>query len=146
MKKNVVKDILEGKQSVREILLVEGYTHYWKHKGFTDDQWTKMKAEAERVIMAAEDAGIELANGMGEEGTVPTVSDTEIILNGVGEESHETLHITKAAQDFDFTKTARKAYDPVVTTLLAYARDINPNFEPSSDGDEEDESAIKKEL
>jgi hypothetical protein len=63
-----------------------------------------------------------LADGQGEEGTVPDISDDCIWLNGVGEDSHETLAIG-TGETWNFCKTARKPYDTVVVAILSYLHD-----------------------
>lgn len=54
----------------------------------------------------------------------------------MGEDSHETFSLTREAQDFEFCKTAQKPYDEVVVAVMTEARDINPSFNPRSDGGE----------
>lgn len=45
------------------------------------------------------------------------------MFNGVGDEAHETLAISRTTEDFDFCKTARKPYDLAVTaSLIAFQR------------------------
>jgi hypothetical protein len=73
-------------------------------------------------------------NAHGEEGTYPFLGERQIQFNGVGDDSHETFHLTKASQDFEFCKTAMKPYDDVVVAVMREAMKLNPNFKPTSDG------------
>jgi len=89
-----------------------GYTQYWDHKGFTDEQWKKLVTFTRNLI-----------------------SDTKVpIVNGEGDESCETFNLTKAAQDFEFCKTRQFPYDEVVVAIMREAMEINPTFNPRSDG------------
>lgn len=49
------------------------------------------------------------------------------MLNGVGPEGHEPLLIGKHGTSSEFTKTARKPYDIVVTCILLRAWMLAPN-------------------
>lgn len=108
-----------------------GYTHYWKHNGFTDDQW-KMLVENSNDIISK--SNCKIANAFGECGTNPVLNNNCISLNGEGDESCETFYITKNAQSFEFCKTRRLPYDNVVVAIMKTAQNINSSFEPSSDG------------
>lgn len=123
-------------------ILNEGYTHYWKnksHKAFHDEQWQKIKNATKEIIRKAEADGIPIAgrDGKGK----PEITDTYILLNGEGDNAHERFYLEKNPKDFEFTKTARKPYDAVVTSILQYIHKIAPNvLNISSDGDGEAKS------
>lgn len=108
-----------------------GYTQYWDHKGFTDEQWNRLVVAA-RILIA--DTKVPIVNGSGDEGTSPEINDRRIFLNGEGDESCETFNLTKAAQDFEFCKTRQFPYDEVVVAIMREAMEINPTFNPRSDG------------
>ena len=109
-----------------------GYTHYWKHRGFTDSQWNDLTSEADRIIRSS---AVPLAGGNGVKGTSPVINEEKVCFNGVEDDSHETFILTKRPQEFEFCKTALKPYDSVVVAIMQWAATVNPNFDPSSDGD-----------
>ncbi len=108
-----------------------GYTHYWRQsRTFTDDEWTKLAAFAQRLVQGAKRHGIVLAgwDGTGE----PDIDEDSIGFNGVPD--HETFRLERvptvqAWQDehFSFCKTNRKPYDVAVVTMLATAKAIAPD-------------------
>jgi hypothetical protein len=108
-----------------------GYTHYWKHQGFTPAQWNKLVTFTRLAIKKLQ---IPIVNGNGDEGSSPAFDGVKIRFNGEGEDSHETFNLTRAAQDFEFCKTAMKPYDDVVVAVMREAMKLNPNFKPTSDG------------
>lgn len=108
-----------------------GYTHYWRHKGFTTEQWLKL---VEFARLEIQNTKVPIVNGSGQSGTMPKLDAFHIQFNGEEDDSHETFHLTKAAQDFEFCKTAQKPYDEVVVSIMREALRLNPNFKPSSDG------------
>lgn len=109
-----------------------GYTHYWHNpKGFTDDQWLDFMVGVKKIFQSTD---IELADSLGDKGTKPLVSFSEISFNGVDDDHHETCLIEKRGCNFAFCKTAHKPYDKVVVKVLKMAKKINPDFVPSSDG------------
>lgn len=100
-----------------------GYTHYYKHtQDIAPRTWAKICADV-RTILAA--TTIPIVNGMGDAGT----------LNGAGDDSYETLHVTRAACDFAFCKTARNPYDTVVCAVLVAVASRCAGFKLTSDGD-----------
>lgn len=108
-----------------------GYTHYWDHNGFTDEQWQKLVTFTQNLISETE---ITIVNGHGDLGSSPEINDRRIFLNGEGDDSCETFALTKAEQDFEFCKTQRRPYDEIVVAIMRKAMEINPNFNPRSDG------------
>jgi hypothetical protein len=108
-----------------------GYTQYWKHTGFTDEQWKKLLGFTMKTI---QNTDISIVNGAGDSDTVAKLTERVITFNGENDDAHETFHLTKSSQDFEFCKTARKPYDEVVVAVMREAMTLNPNFHPSSDG------------
>ena len=99
------------------------------------------------------DIDIKIGDGMGE-GLPPEFDEEHIWFNGVGDDSHETLHICKDDTEklegsmsdyykdmwrcdkhiFGFTKTNRKPYDLLVTaTLVLYKHHFKDKVEIRSD-------------
>jgi len=142
--KRTLNEVAESFGLRSEELLTEGYTHYWKVKrDFTPQEWSKIKAEAHRLIDAAKADGITIKGGDGT--SAPEISDKEIWINGddKGDKSHETFTLSKSKDD-NFCKTARKPYDAYVVSLLAFAKKIAPDaISVSSNGGP---SAIQKVL
>ena len=112
-----------------------GYTHYYHKDGcdnFTNQEWdgvvefTKKAIEKTNVPMAGGD-------GTGD----PILTDEEISINGVGNDSHETFYLTKIKhRDFEFCKTVRKPYDEVVCAISWYLKKNLPNkIKIGSDGE-----------
>ena len=111
-----------------------GYTHYFDQKTIPQDKWNKIVKAVSKILN--DDSDI-LANGYGEAGTKPVISDNYISFNGIADDAHETLYISQFPKlEFNFCKTARKPYDSVVVKVLQTCKDIAPeSFELSSDGD-----------
>ena len=64
-----------------------------------------------------------------------TDDDGVIAFNGIGSESHETFVWENKVIDFNFCKTARKAYDPAVCAILILVKKhYGEGVEISSDG------------
>jgi hypothetical protein len=108
-----------------------GYTHYWNQsRDFTREEWTQIREDMEALLKDVQHVqGIPLANGAGEPGTSPEITDKTIWFNGVGNDGHETFCANRKRppkepwQDRrggDFCKTARKPYDLAVTAALCY--------------------------
>ena len=100
-----------------------GFTRYWTR---TNKKITKsFCTTANQIVQECKKKGITLANGLGEE--EPIISMTGIWINGNGNKdeylTHETFGIdnVKLGQ-FDFCKTARKPYDYAVRLLLDAAK------------------------
>ena len=133
-----------GKHQVKEELLTEGYTNYWKQsEDFTSSEWSKIVRLAKTTIKKAEKLGIVIRDGWGK--GRPVVNNKEIYLNGDAENNldHETFLITKKMDTgrkysdpgSGLTKTNRKPYDAVVATILVGIKKIAPKkFEPRADG------------
>lgn len=123
-----------------------GYTHYWRTRMTTDPQ--KLAAAHWDVVQIVRASKVPLANGHGDVGSEPIISEGVVIFNGVGDDAHETFswppNFTDRFPDhskgetwetpvrtgelicmpdesgfgFEFCKTARKPYDAVVTACL----------------------------
>lgn len=121
-----------------------GYTVYYpQQRAFTDEEWQQICGRVEQIFVHAQSQGIELVDSMGEPGTVPEVSHTEIAFNGSGDDAHESFYLPKTPSgDFNFTKTAEKPYDVVVKAVLIIVEHIAPGAldlscdGPASDWDE----------
>jgi hypothetical protein len=121
-----------------------GYTHYWNQsRSFTVDEWTEVSTDLASILAyAGTHAGIVLANGMGDGGTVPEFTLATIMFNGMGDDAHETFVIhhkrTKEWEGGTFggsiCKTARKPYDAVVTACLCYLSSVSQTHLVASDG------------
>lgn len=129
-----------------------GYTHYWTPKTHTPEQWKKFatacKKLKDNLPKKTDTAGgyhsddeLELANGMGDEGSKPTFNNKMVDFNGKGELGHETFRIfaDPLKNESDFCKTARKPYDLLVVACLIAAFQIL-NYRFSSDGFKKDET------
>ncbi len=123
-----------------------GYTHYWSmSRDFTDKEWRDITVAARRIVNYAQSArGIALSKEY-DINRIPVIGSAQIRFNGYGDEGHETFHLTHKVgeppeyrigqPDFQFCKTARKPYDPVVVAILNSTRHIAPDaFSWSSDG------------
>lgn len=121
-----------------------GYTHYWtQRRNFTVAQWQDICTDIRAIVDYSQNlAGIPLADGMGDGGTKPDVSDEAIAFNGLGDDSHETFHIarkrvleswqTPDRLGWAFCKTARKPYDAVVTACLCYLSTVTRKEDPAT--------------
>jgi hypothetical protein len=111
-----------------------GYTHYWEHRTFTPEEWTRVTAGARAVIARAEQRGIALA-GLDGSG-LPSVNDLNVVLNGAGHGGCEAFQLTRAGGR-GFCKTERLPYDAVVVAILCIAEKTGA-LEWSSDGTDAD--------
>jgi hypothetical protein len=100
-----------------------GYTHYFQlHNEPTQTRWQSFTSGVSSIIRTS---NVQLE---------AEVTDSRIVLNGIGADSHETFVIEKGSVRWNFCKTARKDYDEVVTAVLILARYVFPDFSLSSDG------------
>ena len=132
------------RQLIREELLTEGYTNYWKQsEDFTSSEWSKIVRLAKTTIKKAEKLGIVIRDGWGK--GRPVVNNKEIYLNGDAENNldHETFLLTKKRDmkrkysdpGSGLTKTNRKPYDAVVATILVGIKKIaSKKFSARADG------------
>ena len=119
-----------------------GYTSYYKIPRKMDKvRFEALTTDVKIILESAKDLGIELANGLGEKGTEPTVTNDLIIFNGVEDDSHETLYIARVDDEatgnglvFNFCKTARNPYDTIVVAVLVALKKHFPESIISSDG------------
>jgi len=127
-----------------------GYTHYWTQPlRYSKAEWTQICEDIGAILKDAQHVqGIPLGNGMGDPGTAPIIDGDTILFNGIGEDSHEAVHLQRAVpplteedkrwnkrRGWDFCKTARKPYDVAVTAVLAYLASLEvKSCSVSSDG------------
>jgi hypothetical protein len=137
----VVTEIQQAKARIESMLktastsVSAGYTHYWNQsRDFTDQEWQKILRGAKSIIKKAMAQGIALAGGDGN--GKPDLNAKYISLNGAGDESYETFFLSKEKDDeFNFTKTSERPYDPVVVSLLAMIKKVSSDaVDISSDG------------
>ena len=85
---------------------------------------------------------VKICNGSGKNGTEPVITPTEISFNGCcgsRDLCHETFYLDTKETGFQFTKTAEKPYDLLVTSsLLALKTVARGKVKVSSDGDRAD--------
>ena len=127
-----------------------GYTHYYRlnPKG-NEAQYQQAKALIVKII---ENSPVPLGDGGGDNPITKENYSKEIWINGLGKNSHETFYLPEKlselrhpsyAEDktefvFNFTKTARKPYDVVVTACLTVLKFyLRKDAEISGDGGEE---------
>jgi len=108
-----------------------GYTHYWTQtRDFTREEWSQVREDMKALLKDVQHVqGIPLANGMGELGTSPEITDKKVWFNGAGDGSCETFCLYRVRppkeahherRGWDFCKTARRPYDMAVTAALCY--------------------------
>lgn len=125
-----------------------GYTHYWLVDRDVDPaKLAEAGREMAKVIRAAR---VPLADGLGQAGTEPVIDlDAGTVwFNGVDDEGYETFYwppeLSKPSHDdpgrtYDFCKTWRMPYDPVVVACLLVAqRVLGDRIEIGSDGNLDD--------
>ena len=116
-----------------------GYTHYYNIPDRTQDM--KVSEIAQDISQLAEAAGIPLADGTGAQGTSPAIGPDVIWFNGVGDDAYETFRYPPdysrgISPGFEFTKTARRPYDLVITAALVTIKHyMGDAVEVSSDGE-----------
>jgi hypothetical protein len=112
-----------------------GYTHYWSaSRDFTASEWKDVCAATRSILSAT---SVKVVREYDRPNERPDILDDEILLNGSGDDGHETFYLTRNVQeapdyrkgepDFNFCKTARKPYDDVVVAILIATRDIAPD-------------------
>ena len=113
-----------------------GFTHYIKNKpAFSDIQWAAFTNDVAYVYNRYRNI---IGGPSGEEDdSRPRIGRNDISFNGIGDQSHETCYVPKAATEFEFCKTARKPYDPVVVEVYKLVRKYLPTTVLSSDGGDE---------
>lgn len=124
-----------------------GYTHYWTQtRDFTREEWSQIREDMEALLIDVQHVqGIPLANGMGEPGTSPEITDDKIWFNGAGDDRHETFCLDRvrppkeewqSRRGNDFCKTGRAPYDLAVTAALCYLASVTDpiSHSVSSDG------------
>jgi hypothetical protein len=123
-----------------------GYTHYWNQpRDFTAATWAEVCEDVRAILNNVQHVqGITLANGMGDAGTQPEITDEKIWFNGAGEDGqYETFDVWRKRpakeawekrRGNNFCKTARRPYDLAVCAVLIYLEGVH-GFRVSSDGE-----------
>jgi len=105
-----------------------GYTHYYQqHKPISTESWTQLSKNVTQLIEQAWDTALDVE-----------MTNEYICINGVGDQEHETFVLNFNSMRWEFCKTARKDYDPLVTAVLILLRYTYPSFSVSSDGSWDD--------
>lgn len=117
-----------------------GYTHYWtKTRTINDTEWDAITAAAKRIVSLARNRYmINLAWEFDQPSRGVQIDSEAIRFNGIDEDGHETFYLSREASEFDFCKTARKDYDPVVVAVLQAAAVYCDAFSWRSDGDRDE--------
>ena len=117
-----------------------GYTHYWDHNGYTDEQWKVVKKQAEAIIHAS---NISVQYEYDEERPLTdAITDEVIRFNGVEDDGHETFYMTKSPTEFAFCKTAYKPYDEIVVAMLVMMDHVGVVNWRSDGGDADHQDGI----
>ena len=114
-----------------------GYTHYFEiDRALTAEEFEIVGADARAIVKTAGDLGIALCGDAPFEGYAGfdevVINSNEIMLNGVGDESAESLHVTREPQadaynpPFNCCKTYRRNYSPVVEAVLMALKQAAP--------------------
>jgi hypothetical protein len=105
-----------------------GYTHYYQqHETISPEAWTHLSKSITQLIEQAWDTALDVE-----------MTSEYISINGVGDQEHETFVLNFNSMRWEFCKTARKDYDPLVTAVLILLRYTYPSFSVSSDGSWDD--------
>ena len=115
-----------------------GYSHYAEiSRDLTCEEFEILTTDARVIVKAAGEAGIALcgdASWEGHDGVDEVIINSdEIMLNGVGDESAESLHITRERRLDDyspvttFCKTYRRNYSPVVEAVMIALKQVAPH-------------------
>ncbi|KAJ7581866.1 hypothetical protein C8J56DRAFT_1029317 [Mycena floridula] len=102
-----------------------GYTHYWRLGDATRwaEAWPQVVEDAKLIIANADFK----AYGYEEEREDPIVILEMISFNGYDKDGHDEFTLLPVLRPFQCCKTARKAYDEVVTAVLLRASMIAGN-------------------
>lgn len=124
-----------------------GYTHYFQQlKDCSPAAWAKLcNALPALALKVSNEAPI--AREYDSAGEPPAITEDDILFNGVGNNGHETMHLSRKrtvedyqrgrpdSEAFHFCKTAEKPYDVIVVALLCLAHTYAPGvWRISSDG------------
>ena len=114
-----------------------GYTHYYTVYGANPDFKIPEIAEDIRAIIGASE--IEIGDAWGTPGSEAELGPDRIALNGIAPDDYEALTYPPDSDGFEFCKTARRAYDPVVAaSLMVIKHHLGDNVEIASDGNFDD--------
>lgn len=106
-----------------------GYTQYFTNIESSDENWKEF-VEVVKSIISDSKVPLDLY-----------IVDNSIYIDGVGDDGHEDLYISKDRNDaFNFCNTARKPYDSAVCAILhMYEHICGEKVHVKSDGDLSDE-------
>lgn len=116
-----------------------GHSHYWTYNtklvGFSS-RYKLTKSVIANFIQFAMDKNYVLANGLGDIGSSPVIKPSSIYFNGAGDDMAETMYFDgKVEQSYNYCKTNRCSYDPVVVASLLIAKQyMGPLMSIKSDG------------
>ena len=110
-----------------------GYSHYFEvDRAFNAEEFEIVGADARAIVKAATEVGIALCGSDYDGIDEVVINNDEIMLDGVGAESAEPLHITREPQAdaydpvFNWCKTYRRNYSPVVEAVLMALKQAAP--------------------
>ena len=114
-----------------------GYTHYFEiDRALTAEEFEIVGADARAIVKIAGEAGIALCGDRPDDDydgiDDVIINSDEIMLNGVGEEGCESLHIMREPQAdvydpvLNWCKTYRRNYSPVVEAVLMALKQAAP--------------------
>jgi hypothetical protein len=128
-----------------------GYTHYYQISNKGNEE--RFKKAKEDIIKILKKSPVKLGDGGGDRPISKEDYSSYISFNGIGDNSHETFYLPDKLSDlkqpdyakdkndifvFNFTKTAHKPYDVVVTACLTVLRfHLRSGAIISGDGGEE---------
>lgn len=129
-----------------------GFTNYWTrpNKPVPAKAWDAFIADVRKIFKEHADI---IARESDLPDRAPVADDTEVRFNGIGDEGHDTFHLTRdfEPQDwrkpedgqFAFCKTNRRPYNEVVTSILSCVEHhLGDIFNVSSDGEDGEEDGI----
>lgn len=119
-----------------------GYTHYWTQlRDFTREEWSEIVSDMTALLAHVEATGIPLANGCGDQGSRPEITEEFISFNGLGDDSYEgaVFHRIRLPKESwqrvrgsDFCKTQHRPYDVSVTAALCYLSTCTRRDDPQT--------------
>ena len=96
-------------------------------KGCPPKAWTKITTKFKEMQVAGLLTEALPIQRESDSSLPPLVSREEIQFNGIGQDGHETMYVTRVGGRFNFCKTAYKPYDTVVVALLCLMEHCAPD-------------------
>lgn len=116
-----------------------GYTHYIEGlKSLSEDDILQWVSATNDMILIYNQNVKRLDKVVNCGSETLELSDTEVFVNGLGDNSCETLLINKSIGNFEFCKTRRLPYDAVVVASYMWASENFESVAFSSDGKKKD--------